>query len=269
MTKVVLGARGLTCGYRGVPILRNVDLEIPPGELTVLVGPNGSGKTTLLRTLAGLLAPLSGEASIAGRPAAALRPRERARFAAFVPQMEGAVPGYTVFQTALAGRFPRLGWFAPESMEDRRIVTEALASVGLGGDSERPASELSGGEFRRLLIARALVQQTPALLLDEPEAHLDARYQAEILGLLKGLADAGAAVVATIHDLNLASLWADRVAVLAEGRLFPAGPAEEVLSEEAVEEAYRAGLIRRKHPQSGRPQFLHRAPAEKNRPAAL
>jgi len=263
MTEVVLSVRGLTCGYRGVPILRNAELDIPSGELTVLVGPYGSGKTTLLRTLAGLLAPLSGDAFIAGRPATSLKPRGRGGFAAFVPQMEGPVPGYTVFQTALAGRFARLGWFAPETIEDRRIVTEALSAVGLGGDSERPAAELSGGEFRRLLIARALAQETPVLLLDEPEAHLDARHQAEILGLLKGLAEKGAAVVATLHDLNLASLWADRVAVLAEGRLFPAGSAEEVLSDETVERAYRAGLIRQEHPQSGRPQYLHRAPKGK------
>lgn len=262
MTSSPLCALSLACGYRGMPILRDVDLDVPSGELTVLVGPNGSGKTTLLRTLAGLLTPLSGAVLLCGDSVASLKPRQRARRAAFVPQMESPVPGYTVFQTALAGRFARLGWFAPASDADRRAVRDALAVVGLDGDTERPAAELSGGEFRRLLLARALAQASPVLLLDEPEAHLDARHQAEILGYLRDLARGGTAVAATMHDLNLASLWADRVAVLTEGRLLPAKPAEEALSEETVGRVYRAGLIRQDHPRTGRPQFLHREPGE-------
>ncbi len=262
MNPVPLAARGLACGYRGTPVLRDADLEVPPGSFTVLVGPNGSGKTTLLRTLAGLLRPLSGGAFLADRPVPSLTPRERARRSAFVAQMELPVPGYTVFRTAMAGRFARLGWFSPETGEDRQIVAAALESVGLAGDSERLAAELSGGEFRRLLIARALAQQAPVLLADEPEAHLDARHQAEVLGLLRGLARKGTAVLATMHDLNLASLWADRVALLAEGRLLPAGPAGDVLTEEAVERAYRAGLLIREHPGNGKPQFLPRVPGE-------
>jgi iron complex transport system ATP-binding protein len=260
MTGSLLAARRLACGYRGVPVLRDVDLDMGPGCLTVIVGPNGSGKTTLLRTLAGLLAPLSGEALMADRQVASFSVRERARLVAFVPQLETPVPGYTVFQTAEAGRFARLGWFSAQTRADVRAVSAALSAVGLGGDSERPATELSGGEFRRLLIARALAQETPALLLDEPEAHLDAGHQAEILSLLSGLAKFGKAVIATIHDLNLASLWADRVAVLAEGKLLASGIAAEVLTEETVERAYHAGLIPQPHPRNGRPQFLHRAP---------
>lgn len=260
MTQSTLSTRSLACGYRGVPVLRDVELNLQSGELTVIVGANGSGKTTLLRTLAGLLPPLSGQALLENRVAFSLGARERARLVAFVPQMEAPVPGYSVFQTALAGRFARLGYFSPETFRDERAVADSLAAVGLGGDSERPASELSGGEFRRLLIARALAQETPVLLLDEPEAHLDASFQAETLALLLKLSRRGAAVVATIHDLNLASLWADRIAVLAEGGLIAFGAPEDVLSEETVERAYRAGLLRRAHPESGRPQFLHRAP---------
>lgn len=262
MSGAALSVRNLACGYRHVPVLRDVNLDIPAGELTVLVGPNGSGKTTLLRCLGGLLAPLSGEILIRGSPISRLGVRERARMAAYVPQMEAPVPGYTVRQTVWAGRFARLGWFAPGSPEDDRAVAAALAAVGLGGDAERPAAELSGGEYRRLLIARALAQETPVLLLDEPEAHLDAGHQAEILGILRSLARGGAAVAATIHDLNLASLWADRVGVLTGGRVsLPARP-EEALSEEAVEGAYRAGLIRMEHPRAGRPQYLHRPPSQ-------
>lgn len=262
MSGAALSARDLACGYRHVPVLRDVNLDIPAGELTVLVGPNGSGKTTLLRCLGGLLAPLSGEILIRGSPISRLGVRERARTAAYVPQMEAPVPGYTVRQTVWAGRFARLGWFAPGGPEDDRAVAAALAAVGLGGDAERPAAELSGGEYRRLLIARALAQETPVLLLDEPEAHLDAGHQAEILGILRSLARGGAAVAATIHDLNLASLWADRIGVLTGGRVsLPARP-EEALSEEAVEGAYRAGLIRMDHPRAGRPQYLHRPPSQ-------
>ncbi len=257
MNPAALSARGLACGYRRVPVLRDVDLDIPEGELTVLVGPNGSGKTTLLRSLGGLLTPLSGEILVRGRPIARLGVRDRARLASYVPQMEAPVPGYTVRQTVWAGRFARLGWFAPGTPEDERAVAAALAAVGLGGDAERPASELSGGEFRRLLIARALAQEAPVLLLDEPEAHLDAGHQAEILGMLRRLARGGAAVAATIHDLNLASLWADRIGVLTGGRLRPPAAPREALSEDAVEGAYRAGLLRIDHPRTDRPQFLH------------
>lgn len=262
MSGAALSARGLACGYRHVPVLRDVDLDIPAGEFTVLVGPNGSGKTTLLRCLGGLLAPVSGEILIRGAPISLLGVRERARLAAYVPQMEAPVPGYTVRQTVWAGRFARLGWFAPGTPEDDRAVAAALAAVGLGGDAERPASELSGGEYRRLLIARALAQETPVLLLDEPEAHLDAGHQAEILGMLKRLARGGAAVAATIHDLNLASLWADRIGILTGGRVSSTGSPQETLSEEAVETAYRAGLIRMDHPRTGRPQYLHRPPSQ-------
>ncbi len=260
MNETALSARGLACGYRHVPVLRDVDLEIPAGELTVLVGPNGCGKTTLIRTLCGLLPPLDGDIRIGGRPMRSLSVRERARRAAYVPQMEAPVPGYTVRQTAWTGRFARLGWFSPGTAEDDRAVADALAAVGLEGDAERPAAELSGGEFRRLLIARALAQEAPVFFLDEPEAHLDAGHQAEILGLLRRLARGGTAVAATIHDLNLASLWADRVGVLSAGRVsVPADP-RQALSEAAVEGAYRAGLVRVDHPQADRPQYLHRPP---------
>ncbi|NLJ44971.1 MAG: ABC transporter ATP-binding protein [Treponema sp.] len=262
MSAPVLSARGLACGYRRVPVLRDVNLDIPAGELTVLVGPNGSGKTTLLRTLGGLLPPLSGEVRVRGEPITRMSVRNRARLAAYVPQMETPVPGFTARQTVWAGRFARLGWFAPGGPEDDRAVAAALQAVGLQGDAERPASELSGGEFRRLLIARALAQEAPVLLLDEPEAHLDAGHQAEILGMLRRLARGGAAVAATIHDLNLASLWADRIGMLTGGMLSPPVAPEEALSEGAVERAYRAGLVRVGHPGADRPQFLHRPPEE-------
>ncbi len=262
MSPPALSARGLACGYRHVPVLREVDLDIDAGEFTVLVGPNGSGKTTLLRSLGGLLSPLSGDIRIDGTPLSRLGARDRARKAAYVPQMEAPVPGYTVRQTVWTGRFARLGWFAPGSARDDRAVASALAAVGLEGDAERPASELSGGEFRRLLIARALAQEAPVLLLDEPEAHLDAGHQAGILALLRDLARRGTAVAATIHDLNLAALWADRIGVLTGGRLSPPGPPAQALSEPAVEGAYRAGLIRIEHPRAGRPQYLHRSPDE-------
>lgn len=262
MSGSVLSARGLACGYRHVPVLRDLDLDIPAGELTVLVGPNGSGKTTLLRTLWGLLPPLSGEVFIQGKPITRLSVRGRARLAAYVPQIETSAPGYTVRETVWAGRFARLGWFALGGPEDDRAVTSALQAVGLVGDAERPASELSGGEFRRLLIARALAQEAPVLLLDEPEAHLDAGHQIEILSMLRRLARGGAAVLATIHDLNLASLWADRVGMLIEGRLFGPTAPGDAFSEPALEKAYRAGLIRIEHPRTERPQFLHPPPDE-------
>ncbi|HSV56930.1 MAG TPA: ABC transporter ATP-binding protein [Magnetospirillaceae bacterium] len=256
MNVPTLTACGLSCGYRYVPVVRDVDLEAAPGELTVLAGPNGSGKTTLLRTLAGLLPPLAGEVLMFGSPVGRLRPRERARRIAYVPQIESPVPGFTVRQAVWAGRFARLGWIAPGSAEDERATASALSAVGLLGDAERPASELSGGEFRRLLIARALAQESPVLLLDEPEAHLDARHQEEILALLLELARGGAAIVATIHDLNLAALWADRIGVLTEGRLLDLKAPGEAFSGDVVERAFQAGLIRVEHPVTGRPQFL-------------
>lgn len=257
-----LAARGLSCGYPGRIVLSGIDLEIRPGEILALIGPNGSGKTTLFRTLAGELPPLSGEALLAreGRAAisaAAMPRRERARVVARVLQSESPSWPSSVREYVEAGTFARTGWLGSPGPEARRAVEAAIEAADLAPLAGRPVTELSGGEFRRVLVARALAQEPEALLLDEPASDLDLARQAEVLGLLKTLAARGVAVALSVHDLNLAALVADRVALLSGGRLAAVGSPGEVISEARVFECYGADVVVAGHPLADRPLVAH------------
>ena len=246
--RVHLRARGLACGYRRGDVLAGVDLDVDGGTVLALLGPNGSGKTTLLRTLARLLAPRAGSIALDG-PAIAGGTPPRVAIAA---HEDAAGSALTVAEVVRLGRAARRGWWRPLTADDRAAVERAIGHADLDRLRGRPVAELSAGEWQRVLLARALAQEPAVLLLDEPTAHLDLRYQVEFLELAAGLAHGdGLAVVLSLHDVNQAALWADRVALIADGRLLATGPPDTVLTAELLEQAYGCPVAVERHAETG------------------
>jgi iron complex transport system ATP-binding protein len=224
----------------GYPALRGIGAAIAKGEWVALIGPNGAGKSTLLRAIAGLV-PHRGELGIAGRRAAALRQQERARRVAFVPQAPLLPAEMAVADYVLLGRTPYIGYLGSEGRRDLEAVERTLARLDLTGFARRRLGSLSGGERQRAVLARALAQEAPLLLLDEPTASLDVGRQQQVLELVDVLrAEQGLTVLTAMHDLNLAARYAERLLFLAGGRLVAEGRAAEVLTEDLITEHYRA-----------------------------
>lgn len=256
-----LRSAGASLAYGGKTVLRNVDFELRPGELVAFIGPNGAGKTTFLGALSGLLKPSAGTVTLDGAPLASYAPAALARRIARTEQNVRADWSFSVRETAALGRFAHRGWFAPPTPEDRAAVDSALERAGLGGFGGRPVTELSGGELQRTMIARALAQEPEILLLDEPVSQLDLKHQLSILELLRTLAANGLAVAASLHDLNLAAAYADRIALFAGGGLRALGAPAEILKEELILEAFGIPVLVGEHPErSGAPFVFHRAP---------
>ena len=241
--------------------LSRVSLTARPGEFVGLVGPNGSGKTTLLRAALGFLAPDEGSVEVLGDPVGSLTVRERARRLAWVPQEEGARDNVRLLDYVLYGRYAHLAALEAEGELDRADAVRVLAEVGLGDRAEDGILSLSGGERQRAIFARALVQRAPVLLLDEPTAHLDIGFQLDLLARVQSLAHRGTvAVVAALHDLNLAARFADRIAVLARGRKVADGPPAAVLSEELLERVWGVVAELRRDPRTGAPYLVPHRP---------
>jgi iron complex transport system ATP-binding protein len=223
-------------------ILRELDLDVAHGEWLALIGPNGAGKTTALRAMAGLVR-FEGRVVIDGVPLDRLGRRALARAVAMVPQEPALPPAMTVFQYALLGRTPHLGYLGREGAADRRLVLDTLARLDVEGLAERQLGSLSGGERQRAVIARALVQRPRIVLLDEPTSALDVGHQQEVLELVAALRrDERLTVVSAMHDLTLAGQFAERVVLLAGGRSVSAGPPREVLTEAAINHHYNASV---------------------------
>lgn len=230
-------AEGLFFSRQGRPILRDLRLTLAPGRLVVVAGPNGVGKTTLIRLLLGLLPLDAGTIRLDGRDLADFTRHELARAVAYVPQ--GGLPSFplTVFEAVLLGRRPHLAW--RPATTDLEYCAMALCRLGLDDLADRDLTALSGGQFQKVLIARALAQETASLFLDEPTASLDLRHQLEVLELLRGLArKEGKAVLASLHDINLARRFADDVLLLEPGRVHGFGPPETVLTEASLRQVY-------------------------------
>lgn len=249
----------LCAGYNGRAVLHEVDLHVTRGEMVGLLGPNGSGKTTLLLALAGALPALSGRVFLDGRPLEAMTPRERARQAASVPQRCAPPPGLAVLSVALMGRYPHVSFFGGYSEEDHGIALASLEETRAGDLAARPADALSGGEWQRVLIARALTQQADLLLLDEAAAGLDPARQAETAGLLLARNRAGTTVISALHDLNLAALTCSRLVFLKAGRVALDGPTDAVFTADNLSRIYETRILVSRHPEGGAPQ-AHLAP---------
>jgi iron complex transport system ATP-binding protein len=214
-------------------------LTVAPGRMTAIVGPNGAGKTTLLKCLAGLLPSPPGAVRLEGRALLGLSPAARARRLAFVPQEQATAFNYAVRDFILMGRAPYLGLFDSPSPSDVARAAEALAFVGLPEYAGRPYFEMSSGERRLILIARALAQETPVLVLDEPTTFLDPRHETGVLELLRRLVDdRGKTVLLTLHNLDIAARYADALVFLKAGSVAAEGPPGVVLSESLLESVY-------------------------------
>ncbi len=251
---VAIEARELSCTLGGRAIVRQVSLAARPGEVLALIGPNGAGKTTLLRALARVLRPQAGVALLGERAIWELRPRAVARQLAMAQQGDLHEVPLTVGQLVALGRAPHRGWFLPLSTGDHEAVERALERTATAHLRDRALGELSGGERRRVILARALAQDPGVLLLDEPTAALDLKYQVAILDLAAQLAHQDQlTVIVTLHDLNQAALVADRVALLAEGRLLALGTPTEVLRAELLAQAYGIAVAVGAHPVYGTP----------------
>ncbi|MGE3622066.1 MAG: ABC transporter ATP-binding protein [Acidimicrobiia bacterium] len=235
-----MAATGVSVVLGGRTVLDAVDLAVGRGEWVSIVGPNGAGKTTLLRWVAGLVAG-PGELHLEGRPGGDMRRRDRARLVALVPQAPVVPPGITVADYVLLGRSPHIHPLAVEGPADLAAVHDALARLDLVGMAERVVGTLSGGERQRVLIARALAQGSPVVLLDEPTTALDVGHQQQVLELVDDLRRRdGLSVLSTMHDLTLAGQYADRLVLLDAGRVVVEGTAADVLTEENLARHYGA-----------------------------
>jgi ABC-type cobalamin/Fe3+-siderophores transport system ATPase subunit len=233
-----IATAGLTSGYRERTVIADLDVAIPDGELTVIVGPNACGKSTLLRSLARLLEPTAGSVLIDGREVSAYGSKELARTLGLLPQSPTAPHGMNVGDLVARGRFPHQGLLRQWSRADEEAVVEALEVAGVTDLAERDLDELSGGQRQRVWLAMALAQATPLLLLDEPTTYLDLAHQLDVLDLTRRLVGGGRTVVAVLHELSLAFRYADHLVVMSQGRIVATGAPGEVVTAGLVEEVY-------------------------------
>lgn len=231
-----LEVRDLSFHYEKRRVLEGVSLSVDEGEVVGVLGPNGSGKTTLIKCINHILVP-EGEVTFGERDVSAMSPMERARLMAYVPQALSIGMAMTVFESVLMGRRPHVSWGIEEG--DIAMVTAVLEDLGLSEIAFRKATQISGGERQKVMIARALVQEPLLLLLDEPTSALDLRHQLEVMAMVRAYAGKErTGVIMAIHDLNLASRFCDRVLVLSEGRVRGEGRPSDVLTEDLVREVY-------------------------------
>ncbi|GAA2838292.1 ABC transporter ATP-binding protein [Nonomuraea rubra] len=233
-----LDLRGVSVALDGHPIVYEADLLVDDGEFVALVGPNGCGKSTLLRTIYRALRPCAGLISVDGDDVHRLPARQAAQRTAVVAQEIPADLDFTVTEIVSMGRTPH----KPDAATDEKLCARALDRVGLADAAERVFATLSGGEKQRVLLARALAQQTQLLLLDEPTSHLDIRHQLELLHLIREL---GIATLAVLHDLNQAAAFCDRLYVINAGRIVAGGPPGQVLTPELISQVYGVRAVQR------------------------
>ena len=267
---VAIRLRGLTLGYgpaSAPPIVADLDLDVPAGRVTAIIGANGCGKSTLLRGLTRQLAPRAGSIEVLGRDAARVSARDYARTVALLPQHPVAPEGMTVAQLVARGRHPHRGLLGGRAAGDDAAVAAALERTDLVELAEREAGTLSGGQRQRAWLALVLAQQTPVVLLDEPTSYLDLSHQVEVLDLVRALPDprggGRATVVAVLHELNLAARSADHIVAMAAGRVVAQGTPGEVIVPEVLAEVFGLDADVVADPLLGHPVVLPRGDGDR------
>jgi iron complex transport system ATP-binding protein len=256
-TDHTLVAERLVLGYGDRTVIDGLDLLVPPGQVTAIVGANACGKSTLLRSMSRLLSPRGGQVLLDGKQVHKTPAKQLARTLGLLPQSPVAPEGITVADLVGRGRHPHQGMLSRWSAADDAAVAEALDATETAGLADRPVDELSGGQRQRVWIAMALAQQTDVLLLDEPTTFLDVSHQVEVLDLLTDLNHArGTTIVMVLHDLNLAARYADHLVALADGRVHAAGTPAEVLTESTVKTVFGLDNQVIVDPTSGKPLML-------------
>ena len=246
----MLTIENLTVSYGSRRVLHEISLHVESGQVLALIGPNGAGKSTLVRAVSGVIPSSAGSVRLDGQDLLSLPPMQRARRVAVVPQAVTLPPAFTAWETVLLGRTPYLNFLGQVSTTDEDIARSALERVDALGLSGRRVGELSGGEQQRVLLARALAQGTPVLLMDEPTSHLDLQHQVALMELAHSLAHVdGMSVLVALHDLNLAARYADTLALLVAGHVTSCGSAARVLTPAAIAGAYGLEVDILPHPQ--------------------
>jgi iron complex transport system ATP-binding protein len=257
----MLTLHNLNVSYGQRRVIRGLDLSLAAGEILGLIGPNGAGKTSLIRAISGVLPVQDGTIEYKNQPLLKLSEMERARLVAVVPQSSQLPPAFTVYECVALGRTPHLSWLGKIGDRDRAAIAWAIQACQIDAIQERRAGELSGGEQQRVLLARALAQDCPVVLLDEPTAHLDLHHQVALLGLVQRLTrERNLAVLIAMHDLNLAALYADRLALLVDGSLQAVGTPPEVLTTQHLQRAYQVPLSVHPNPEHGSPWVVLQRP---------
>lgn len=248
--------------YDGKTILHGVSFQLQAGELLAVIGPNGSGKSTLIRAISGVLPLKSGRILVDDREVGSIHDQERARLIAVVPQARNLPAAFTAREVVALGRTPYLNWLGQLSETDRQHIDNVMHQTDTLELSDRLVNELSGGEQQRLLLARALVQESPLLLLDEPTTHLDLQFQYGIMQQVRQLAHPvspglpARAVLVALHDINLALEYADKVALLVKGEIVEFGTPADVLQPEILSRVYHVNLIQLRDPKNGKIALL-------------
>jgi iron complex transport system ATP-binding protein len=253
----MLKIKNLSVYYGIRQVLKDIDLEVNSGEIVALIGPNGAGKSTLIRSISGVVPNRAGLIEVNGVNITSLSSMDRARRIAVVPQAVAMPPAFTAWETVLLGRTPHLNFLGQTSARDEELARHALEQVDASHLAERRMDEISGGEQQRVLLARSLAQDTPILLMDEPTAHLDLPHQINLLKLISWQAkEKKLSVLVALHDLNLASLFADRIAVVQGGLLCVAGDPKETLTSEILRSVYHMPVHVLAHPETGKPLVI-------------
>lgn len=256
---MMLQVRNLTVSYGASVILKGIDLDVPKGGITTIVGPNGCGKSTLLRAAAGLLARDCGTVTLNGVDMAELKRREIARQLAVLPQTPVAPEGLTIRDLVGRGRHPHQSWLRQDSAEDSRVVDAVMELTNVTEFANRPLERLSGGQRQRAWIAMVLAQETPLVFLDEPTTYLDLSHSVEVLSLVRRLADQeGRTVLMVLHDLNLAARYSDLLVVLQRGEVEAVGAPAEVLTESLLDRVFHLPAVVATDPVNGGPLVVPR-----------
>ena len=237
---MLLKVNAISISYNSHLALKEVSFGLEKGSILGVIGPNGAGKSTLIRAISGILPIAGGTVELNGIDASRLSTYERARLVAVVPQAQNLPAAFTACETILLGRTPHLNWLGRLSPADEEAAWRAMQRTDTLQLADRRMGELSGGEAQRVLLARALAQDAPLLLLDEPTSHLDLQYQVSLLGLVRDLAHQdGYTVLLALHDLNMVARFTDRVCVLSQGKLLRCGLPQEVLEPGFLSQVYR------------------------------